>query len=74
MSDEIDVESARLEYLMAQKMKRIEGILIENNDLDSKPKHVQVRQIVPRNIFDGAFTKLKENTFDGTLAKKIKKE
>lgn len=51
MSDEIDVESARLEFLFTQKMKRIDQILNENAELESKPVHEQDFQIVPKYIF-----------------------
>ena len=48
MSDDIDKETERLEYLMAQKLKRQADIIAENFDLEHKEVHVQ---IIPKNIF-----------------------
>lgn len=48
MSDEIDRETERLEFLMTQKLKRQADIIAANSDLTSKPKHVQV---IPKIIW-----------------------
>jgi len=48
MSDDIDTETDRLNFLMAQKLKRQTEIIAENFDLEHKEVHVQ---IIPKNIF-----------------------
>jgi len=53
MSDDIDVESARLERLMAQKQKRLTEIIDANKDFAPKAVNVQKTK---KNLFPEGYT------------------
>jgi len=54
MSDDVDRESERLNFLMDQKVRRISVLLSEDDVCDgmTKPKHVQDEQVVPKLILN----------------------